>query len=250
MKYSSYNMGATMFELICVTSKDFYGVNHTYEAWSASKALYDVAVKAVSTERKDRYQAFIELVTAWNDAKKVNDFKYRQMFLSDITQDMLTHFNRYQYVENDWYPDGHCGYFLVHQPHVENWDNAEKIKIIEKWRIALNNGGKSFCAYDGNKLVGLSFIDGVKLGFEKQYIELLYFHVSYEYRAKGIGKKLFCLCAEAALELQCKKLYIVASSSEESQKAYHKLGCVYAKELIPHLYEQRPYDVHMEYVLK
>ena len=152
-------------------------------------------------------------------------------------------------VENDWYPDKQGGYYLVHQPHAENWDDAEKNKIIEKWRVALNNGGKSFGAYDGKKIVGFAFIDGMRLGSEKQYLELLYFHVSYEYRGRGIGKKLFGLFAEAASRLQCKKLYIVASSSEESQKAYHKLGCVYAKERIPHLCEQRPLDVHMEFLL-
>jgi len=177
------------------------------------------------------------------------NINFKEIKADELYSNMLQDFNRYQYVENDWYPDKHGGYHLVHQPHVENWDDSEKIKIVEKWRIALNNGGKSFCAYDGEKIVGFIFVDGVRLGNEKQYLELLYFHVSYEYRGKKVGKKLFNLCAEAALKLQCKKLYIVASSSEESQKAYHKLGCVYAEEPIPHLYEQRPDDVHMEFLL-
>jgi len=174
---------------------------------------------------------------------------FKEIRVDGLHSNMLQNFNRYQYVENDWYPDEKGGYTLVHQPHVENWDDSQKMEIVEKWRTALHNGGKSFCAYGGEKLVGFSFIDGTRLGSEKQYLELLYFHVSYEYRGRGIGKKLFSLCAQAALELQCKKLYIVASSSEESQKAYHKLGCIYAKEPIPHLYEQRPDDVHMEFLL-
>ena len=177
------------------------------------------------------------------------DIYFKEIKADELHSNMLQNFNRYQYVENDWYPDENGGYYLVHQPHEENWDDSEKTKIVGKWLSALNNGGKSFGAYEGEKLVGFAFIDGTRLGSEKQYLELLYFHVSYEYRGKGIGKKLFHLCAEAALQLQCKKLYIVASSSEESQKAYHKLGCVYAKERIPYLYEQRPYDVHMEFLL-
>jgi len=175
------------------------------------------------------------------------DICFKEIKTDELHTNILQDFNRYQYVENDWYPDENGGYHLVHQPHVENWDDAEKIKIVEKWRAALNNGGKSFCAYDGEKIVGFIFFDGMRLGSEKQYMELLYFHVSYEYRGKGIGKKLFSLCCEAALKLQCKRLFINASSSEESQKAYHKLGCVYTTELIPH--EHRPDDVHMEFLL-
>ena len=177
------------------------------------------------------------------------DICFKEIKADQLPSNMLQDFNRYQYVENDWYPDKNGGYYLVHQPHVENWDDSEKIKIVGKWLSALNNGGKSFCAYDGEKLVGFLFMDGTRLGSEKQYLEVVYFHVSYEYRGKGIGKKLFNLCAEAALQCQCKKLYIIASSSEESQKIYQKLGCVYTKELIPHLYEQRPDAVHMEFLL-
>lgn len=177
------------------------------------------------------------------------DIYFKEIKADELHSNMLKDFNRYQYVENDWYPNENGGYFLVHQPHEENWDDSQKIMIVDKWRVALNNGGKSFCAYDGENLTGFSFIDGTRFGSEQQYLELLYFHVSYEYRGKGIGKKLFNLCTEAARHLQCKKLYIVASSSEESQKAYHKLGCIYAKERIPNLYQQRPDDVHMEFLL-
>jgi ribosomal protein S18 acetylase RimI-like enzyme len=162
---------------------------------------------------------------------------------------MLQDFNRFQHVEQDWYPDENGGYYLVYQPHNEDWSEIRKREIANELCSALGNGGKLFGAYDTEKLIGFCCIDGILLGSEKQYLELTWFHVSYEYRGKKIGKKLFGMCAEAARNYSCKKLYIVASSSEESQKVYHKLGCVYAKELIPRLYEDRPNDVHMEFML-
>lgn len=178
-----------------------------------------------------------------------NEITFKEIKLEELYADMLSDFNRYQYVDNDWYPDKNGGYCLVYQPHAENWDDARKREIVNELRSALGNGGKLFGAYASEKLIGFSCIDGVLLGNEKQYLELIWFHVSYEYRGKKIGKKLFNMCVEVAKQYSCRKLYIVASSSEESQKAYHKLGCVYAKEYIPHLYKQRPTDVHMEYSL-
>jgi len=174
---------------------------------------------------------------------------YEEIKYNKLCDDMLIHHNRYQYVQNDWYPDKDEGYYLVHQPHEENWDDERKKEIICNLRSILNNGGKLFGAYDDEKLIGFSALDGVLLGSENQYLELVWFHVSYGYRGNHIGKKLFHLCIEAAAQYGCKKIYIVASSSEESQKAYKKLGCVYAKEHISHLYKQRPDDVHMEYAL-
>ena len=177
------------------------------------------------------------------------NISFKEIKLKKLYADILSDFNRYQYVNSDWYPDKNGGYYLVYQPHTENWDDARKREIVNKLRSTLENGGKLFGAYDSEKLIGFSCIDNVLLGNEKQYLELTWFHVSYEYRGNKIGKKLFSMCVGAAKQYGCRKLYIVASSSEESQKAYFKLGCVYAKEYIPILYEQRPHDVHMEYIL-
>jgi predicted N-acetyltransferase YhbS len=109
--------------------------------------------------------------------------------------------------------------------------------------------GVLFGAFDDGKMIGFSGIDGILIGSNQQYLELAELHVSYEYRSMGIGKNLFLLCVESALKFECTKLYIVASSSEESQRFYRNMGCVEAEELIPSLLEKSPDDVHMEYVL-
>ena len=177
------------------------------------------------------------------------NISFKEILLTEVYADMLLDFNRYQYVHNDWFPDKNGGYYLVYQPHEENWSDTRKREIVNQLRSTLGNGGKLFGAYHKGELIGFASLDGKLLGSKKQYVELTWFHVSYEYRGNKIGKQLFNMCAAAAEQCDCSKIYIVASSSEESQKAYSKLGCVYAKEYIPALYEQRPNDVHMEYVL-
>lgn len=87
------------------------------------------------------------------------------------------------------------------------------------------------------------------MGIHKQYLWLDMLHVSYEYRKKGIGRKLFDMTANAAKKLGAKKLYISAHSSQESQAFYRAVGCVNAEEIIPELFEAEPYDVHMECLL-
>ena len=108
------------------------------------------------------------------------------------------------------------------------------------------------CPSDSNRgesTSGFAVVPGDFIGKEKQYLQLDNMQVSYEYRHKGIGRKLFLLCAEAGKALKAQKLYISAQSSQESQAFYWAMGCVNAEEIIPELFEQEPFDVHMEYRL-
>jgi len=196
----------------------------------------------------------VALIITWFTIRKhrkvqPTELRFTEPSAAELTDDMLLPFNRYQEVNNDWIPTEDGGYKLISRPHTENWSEDRKRDKVKKLRTILNNGGKVFCAYDGGKLVGFAAIDGILLGSENQYIELAELHVAYEYRGNKIGKNLFKLCTGSAKHYGCSKLYIVASTAEESQKAYDKLGCVYATERIPHLYENREGDVHMEYVL-
>ena len=196
----------------------------------------------------------VALIITWFTIRKHRKVKptelhFKELSAAELTDDMLLPFNRYQEVNNDWIPTESGEYKLISRPHTEDWSKDRKREKVKELRTILNNGGKLFCAYDKDKLVGFAAIDGILLGSEKQYIELVQLHVTYKYRGQKIGKQLFKLCTEAAKNYGCSKLYIVASTAEESQAAYKRLGCVYAAELIPHLHEKSPGDVHLEYVL-
>ena len=100
----------------------------------------------------------------------------------------------YQYVHNDWFPNKNGGYYLVYQPHEENWSDTRKREIVNQLRSTLGNGGKLFGTYHAEKLIGFASLDGILLGSKKQYVELTWFHVSYEYRGNKIGKQfIYCI---------------------------------------------------------
>ena len=80
-------------------------------------------------------------------------------------------------------------------------------------------------------------------------MELVCFQVSEEYRHRGIGRKLFTMICEEAMQLGADKLYISGHSSNESQAAYQALGCRHADEINKILAEKEPFDVQLEYVL-
>jgi len=56
-------MGATAFE--------FFGDNRdrSFEKWTLSRALYDVAKQAVNAERNNRQQRNEQFITEWRTAK-------------------------------------------------------------------------------------------------------------------------------------------------------------------------------------
>jgi N-acetylglutamate synthase-like GNAT family acetyltransferase len=86
-----------------------------------------------------------------------------------------------------------------------------------------------------------------KFGTKKQYIQLENLHVSFNYRHRGIGKKLFELCIEKTKKIGIGKIYISANTSEETQKFYLSIGCKDAMEINRKLAEEEPYDRQMEY---
>lgn len=250
-----YLMGATAFELLSNDTEEAYQawengkLHRSFNAWSATNALFNVAVKAASLERNERYNTITELIETWNAAKTVDNIHYRQLALDDISPDILKHFNRYQEVKKKWEKkDGEWA--LINSPHIlKNWDITTKQQVVMKdCTESICSGGCLWGAFDNEKLIGFCAISHNPIGSKEQYMQLRQIHVSYEYRGKGIGRKLFSLCSEAMKNCAAKKLYIVANPSEESQAFYRAMGCVDAEEIISELFEDE-YDVHMEYFL-
>ena len=84
---------------------------------------------------------------------------------------------------------------------------------------------------------------------QQSYVLLDQLFVSNSYRGKGIGKKLFALCAEQAQQFGAKKLYLCAGSAENTIAFYGKMGCVLAAEPDRKLVEEDPRDIQLEYTL-
>ena len=120
---------------------------------------------------------------------------------------------------------------------------------MECLKNTLNTGGAVIGAFIEGKLAGFTSVENKFFGSKSQYIQLSSIHVSYERRGKGIGKKLFQMIAQEARDLEAKKLYISAHSSEESQAFYKVIGCIEAKEYNEKLVQAEPCDCQLEYIL-
>ena len=173
-------------------------------------------------------------------------FQYRKMELSEAER--IAEIDAAHFVRNVWRKDASGEYRLLEI----NWTDTELPNgfdwHLRRFKEALGNGGTAFGCLDGNILIGYAVISGNIFG-QQGYILLDQLFVSDSYRRKGIGNKLFSLCAEQARSIGARKLYLCASSAENTVAFYRKLGCVPAAELDEQLAAEDPNDIQLEYML-
>jgi len=172
---------------------------------------------------------------------------FSELNTEEIKNNLLDNFNRYQEIKRCYrYENGN--WTIKNNEYVENWDKNKKDHKIINFSHILNTGsGYIFGAFDNNVLVGYAVLFNKKFGSIGQYIQLFSLQVSFDYRNKGIGKKLFGLCIEKAKNIDISKLYISANSSEETIKFYLSIGCKDAMEINKEQAEEEPFDRQMEY---
>lgn len=113
---------------------------------------------------------------------------------------------------------------------------------------AILNKGVAFGAFKSDgRLLGFSTINPDFFGEKFNYVLLDQLFISLEYRNKGIGKKLFMLCADVAREWNSDKIYICAGSAEETIAFYFAIGCNEAVEINKDLYESDPNHYQLEF---
>ena len=172
---------------------------------------------------------------------------FKEITVEDIKDDLLDNFNRYQEIKR-CYRHENRNWVLKDNAYVENWNkNKKDNKTIKFSNILNNNLGYIFGAFDKNVLIGYAVLFNKAFGSNGQYIQLFSLQVSFGYRNKGIGKKLFNLCIEKTKNIGVKKIYISANSSEETIKFYLSIGCIDAMEINKEQAEEEPFDRQMEY---
>ncbi|MCR5273677.1 MAG: GNAT family N-acetyltransferase [Lachnospiraceae bacterium] len=72
----------------------------------------------------------------------------------------------------------------------------------------MNNDQTGFGVFDSERIVGFATLSHHIFGGTANYIELVCFQTSEEYRHQGIGRKLFTMICEEARQLGADKLYI------------------------------------------
>ena len=172
----------------------------------------------------------------------------KKLKLEDCTSDLLINFNRYQKVKRCWRKEN-GKWQLKDIAFVENWDIKRKNEIVQEFIQCIKMGGIVICAFAYDKLVGFASISNKLFGKNNDYIRLEMLHISFEFRNNGIGKELFEKICHETKKLNVRKLYITAHSSEETQAFYKSLGCYETVELNQVLYDEEPYDCHLEYII-
>jgi len=169
----------------------------------------------------------------------------KELKTEEINNEFLNDFNRYQEV-NESYIKKNEKWIIEKKMEktIINWDNEYKKRRVKNIIKFINEKGFAIGGFENKQLIGFACLLNEKFGTKKQYIELKYLYISYEYRNKGIGKKLLDLCIEKAKEFGANKVYISAGTSIETQKFYIKYGFKDAMELKEEYNED---DRQMEY---
>lgn len=176
-----------------------------------------------------------------------NNIVLKKLLISDCQPSLIAPFNRYQEVSRCWRKVNAC-WRLVDETFIQQWDEDTKLEEIQDFIRCINMGGVVLGAFLNDVLVGFTFIQPSLFGVAP-YIRLKALHVSYGYRAKGLGKKLFmAICCEAK-QLGAHKLYITAFPAEDTIAFYRARGCVELSNNAATLFAEEPKDVHLEYEL-
>ena len=173
-------------------------------------------------------------------------YQYRELQLQEaerIAEIDATHF-----IKNVWRKDASGEYHLVEI----NWTDTELPNGFEwhlrRFKEILENGGTAFGCFHGGELIGYATVNADVFG-QQGYVLLDQLFVSNTYRGKGIGNRLFALCAQQARQLGARKLYLCAGSAENTIAFYHRLDCGPAVEPDEDLAAEDPRDIQLEYVL-
>ena len=161
--------------------------------------------------------------------------KYQIISAENFNEHSLDAFVRTQNV-SECYRKTENGYELKKVSYTEEWSIEKKRSVCLEMIDAASAAAFAIGAFYGENPVGFIFVNDS---------ELVYFHVSQEYRGMGIGKRLFGLACEKARERGIESFFISANSSKETVDTYLKLGCTYSARKN----EKEPFDIQMEYKL-
>jgi len=173
--------------------------------------------------------------------------KTRELTRSEVPY--IWQVDRREVIENIYYLiDGK----LVLKPEqydMSGWPPGEPEHYTPILLDCFDHGGYFWGTFSGELLVGVVVLESRFIGSVKDTLQVKFLHVSNNYREQGLGKKLFLLTVEKAIELEAKRLYISATPSENTINFYLNQGCTLASEINQELFELEPDDIHLEFDL-
>lgn len=111
----------------------------------------------------------------------------------------------------------------------------------------LDRNSQMFGAFDKEKLVGVGIIEQ---DIVANMAQLVFLHVSNQYRQQGIGRKITEALIKKAEESAAKRIYVSATPSESAVGFYLSQGFKPTDTPIPELFRLEPKDIHMVKILE
>lgn len=170
---------------------------------------------------------------------------FEEIYFYDLSVSMFDHFNRHQEVRLCWRKKN-GNWVLENKPGVVEWSKEDIESLVDDLRITLGSSGIVLGAFIGHYLVGFASVELDSFGPSYEYMLLSNLHVSYEYRRKGVGKKLFQLAGRTAKTLGAQKLYISVPSCEETRAFFKAMYCMESAYCVRKLLDADPNCCLME----
>ena len=174
---------------------------------------------------------------------------FKELNINDINSNLLDSFNRLQEVKR-FYKKVDGNWIINDTNYTVDWTYWKKKELIADFVNALNSGGNVIGAFENEEMIGFAVLLKEETGKNEQIIELKYMYVSLKYRHKGIGKRLFKLCIEKAIEKGVEKIRILVDDPEETQRFFLGLGFTDVKEEKKKELEKNRNNREMEYEIK
>lgn len=163
---------------------------------------------------------------------------------------LLWSIDRSEIVKNIYYVENNKLVLKQEYYDIEGWTPGEDKIYTPLFQECYDRGGYFIGVFDNSQIIGSMVLDSKFIGTNNDQVQLKFLHVSRNYRKQGLGKLLFKIGVQKAIELGADKLYISSTPSENTVNFYLHLNCRLAEDIDPELYKLEPDDIHLEYIIQ
>ena len=125
------------------------------------------------------------------------------------------------------------------------WPDGEPEADAPKLRASFDAGGAFFGAFAGSSLVAAGGIDARPVHDYPELRQLVFLHVSNDWRGQRIAWQLYQTCQRVAAGWGAAGMYISATSTRRTVDFYRRQGAAVLEEPDRELLAAEPEDIHL-----
>jgi predicted N-acetyltransferase YhbS len=154
--------------------------------------------------------------------------------------------DRAEVVDSVYYLEGNQLLLKPEHHDVQGWPPGEPELYGPILLDCFDRGGTLYGAFEGGTLVGAMALESRFIGRNADQLQLKFLHIGQRHRRTGLGSMLFEKAVAEARELGARRLYISATTSENTIRFYLHRGCRVTNDVDTALFELEPEDIHLE----